>query len=260
MRTDAKTTPSSSAEETLQLHLPTSWEELTPEQLIDVCHFSSELERPADYVKTLLLLRWNRLQPTSGRGFRAKKGCTWIRQGRKFYHVNDTHLAMATATLDFLDEPPARPLRPATLRGCEAVDASLHGLLFGDYLTLEAYYQGFLQTKNPEALNRAATILYPGFSGEPLQPWENFSILLWLAGLKQLFTEQFPDLFATEATSQGGEQPDMHAVTIAQLRALTGGDVTKMQLVRDADTWDALEELNGKAAEAKEMKKIMKKK
>lgn len=259
MRTDAKTTPSSSAEESLQLHLPTSWEGLSAEQLEDVYHFSSELERSAEYVKTLLLMKWCQLSVASGKWFQAKPGCAWIRHGGKYYNVSVTQLTAATESLDFLDTPPPFPLRPAELHGHKGVNAELHGVLFGEYLALESYYQGFLQSKNPEALNRAATILYPGFEGE-LLPWERFALLLWLSGLKQLYIEKFPDLFATEPSTQSAEKPDMHAIAIAQLRALTGGDVTKMQAVRDADTWDALEELNGKAAEAREMKRIMKKK
>ena len=37
---------------------------------------------------------------------------------------------------------------------------------------------------------------------------------------------------------------------LAQIRALTGGDITKEQAVLDADTWTALAELDAKAREA----------
>lgn len=46
---------------------------------------------------------------------------------------------------------------------------------------------------------------------------------------------------------------------LAQVRALTAGDVTKEQTVLNVDTWTALDELNSKAREARELEKIYKK-
>ena len=45
----------------------------------------------------------------------------------------------------------------------------------------------------------------------------------------------------------------------AQIRALTDGDITKLQAVYDAACWDALSELDAKAREAEEYRKQMKK-
>jgi uncharacterized protein YbjQ (UPF0145 family) len=41
----------------------------------------------------------------------------------------------------------------------------------------------------------------------------------------------------------------------AEIRALTGGDITKEQAVLEMDCWRALTELNEKAREAQEFKK-----
>ena len=46
---------------------------------------------------------------------------------------------------------------------------------------------------------------------------------------------------------------------LAQVRALTAGDETKEQTVLNVDTWTALDELNAKAREARELEKIYKK-
>ncbi len=51
---------------------------------------------------------------------------------------------------------------------------------------------------------------------------------------------------------ESGEIPDMRAVMNAQIRALTGGDVTKEREVLSMDCWRALTELNEKAREQQE--------
>ena len=160
-------------------------------------------------------------------------------------------MAAAVATLDFLDEPPQNPMRPEELRGFAAVRADIQDLPFGRYLTLENCYQGFLSTRNGKALDYAAGILYPGFEGE-LEARERYMLLLWLAGLKNLLSRVFCELFRPGEGAAAYDTPTQHDIMVAQMRALTGGDVTKMQAVRDAATWDSLEELNGKAREARE--------
>lgn len=44
----------------------------------------------------------------------------------------------------------------------------------------------------------------------------------------------------------------------AQIRALTGGDITKEEIIRKADVWRALTELDAKAREAEELNKRLK--
>jgi hypothetical protein len=45
------------------------------------------------------------------------------------------------------------------------------------------------------------------------------------------------------------------AMVNAQVRALTGGDVTKTQAVYDTDMWIALAELDAKAADAERQRR-----
>lgn len=247
-----KTTPISS----LDLSLPASWQQLSDTQLSDVAQ-TMVSGRTAPYAKTLLLLRWNGLHPVSPRGFRRVPGHHWLRRGSTLYRVSIRQIAAATAVLDFLDTPPESPLRPEHLRGHAAVRADLKDTQLGEWLQVENLYQGFLQSRRPEALDRAAAVLYPGFEGQ-LSEAERFSMLLWMAGLKNLFARQFEDLYSPASPGTAAEAPSQHELMLAQLRALTGGDVTKMQLVREAATWDALDELNAKAREAREMKRKVK--
>ena len=51
----------------------------------------------------------------------------------------------------------------------------------------------------------------------------------------------------------------MEASMNAQIRALTGGDITKEETIRKANVWRALTELDAKAREAEELNKKLKK-
>lgn len=57
---------------------------------------------------------------------------------------------------------------------------------------------------------------------------------------------------------RGDEVPDLREIMNAEIRALTGGDITKLEAVLSADTLDALTELNAKAREAREIEKLNK--
>lgn len=208
MKTNPKTKPSSS----LDLTLPTSWDELTPQQLLDVCAFSVT-DRPEDYVKMLLLMKWNGLSVAQRKGFRKPmKGCEWLRKGNRFYHVRTDLLAAAATTLDFLSTPPESPIRPQELHGHVAVRADLRDTVFGIYLEIENYYQGFLSSKNPAALDRMAMHLYPGFEGSMTEA-ERFAVILWMTGVKNMFSRQFTELF--RSAGNDGENHEQHDVMLA---------------------------------------------
>lgn len=176
------------------------------------------------------------------------------------YKLSDaTALAELLPELDWMDTPPEEPIRPHALRGIEAVDAHLSGVPFSHYLQIENYYQGYLQTQEPEALEALMPLLYPGWDGKRMHEAEHVLVLWWLVGLKTAYTQLFPDLFSRTAPT-GNNQPDMRELMLAEIRALTGGDVTKNKAVLHADTMDALAELNAKAREAREMNEHLNKK
>ena len=176
------------------------------------------------------------------------------------YKLSDaTALAELLPELDWMDTPPEEPIRPHALRDIEAVDAHLSGVPFSHYLQIENYYQGYLQTQEPEALEALMPLLYPGWDGKRMHEAEHVLVLWWLVGLKTAYTQLFPDLFSRTAPT-GNNQPDMRELMLAEIRALTGGDVTKNEAVLHADTMDALAELNAKAREAREMNEHLNKK
>ncbi len=129
----------------------------------------------------------------------------------------------------------------------------LSGVPFSSYLSAENYYQGYLATQQEEAVDAIGALLYPGI-GTPLTPAERFVVILWASSLKAEYTRLFPNLFSSDPDTFA-TPPEQREVMNAQIRALTGGDVTKTADVLSADTLTALTELDAKAREAKELKK-----
>ena len=133
------------------------------------------------------------------------------------------------------------------------------GITFGDYIRLENYYQGYLMSHDDRAVDAMVAILYPGLDTSHLDPCIRYGTVLWMVSVKKLFARLFPDFLRPASPNADGTPPDMRAVMVAEIRALTGGDVTKNAAVLESDAWDALTELNEKAREAREFNEKMKK-
>lgn len=238
-----RTTPASSSAErdregrALTLRVPTSWEALTDGQLRYVASLMAD-GFATDYVKAMLLLR---AVPEHLRS-----------------QLPAEAVADCLSELDFLDQPPAAPVRPDTLQSRQGLNAYLHGVPFRTWLAIENYYQGYLQSRESEALQCLARELYPGVEAE-LSAAEGYLVLLWVVSLKAAYCELFPYLFRAQGGGNADDAPDQREVMNAQIRALTGGDVTKTQAVLEADTIDALTELDAKAREAHELAERLKK-
>lgn len=157
--------------------------------------------------------------------------------------------------LNWMDDPGEMPMRLDTLHGAEALPVRLHGVPFTNYLQCENCYQGILQSQKEEAVQHLATLLYPGLR-EKLAVWEQLLVIQWWAQLKAMFAALFPHLFKPSGATVG--TPDMMEVMNNQIRALTGGDVTKEEEILNIDTWRALTELDAKAKEADEFNQKMK--
>ena len=90
-----------------------------------------------------------------------------------------------------------------------------------------------------------------------LTPGERVGTLLWFLHVKQVMARAFPHFFK-KAVVEDGEPDPVNFIELynIQLRALTGGDVTKEDTVLRLDCWRALTELDTKAREAEELEKI----
>ena len=92
------------------------------------------------------------------------------------------------------------------------------------------------------------------------------SVFYWFASLKQYFAMLFPHFFQPMSSDNGGNLlggssnlfAQLRDSTNAQIRALTGGDVTKEEAIKKMDTHRALTELDAKAREAEEYRQQIK--
>lgn len=168
--------------------------------------------------------------------------------------VTPGQMASYVEHLNWLSSPGDIPVRLPKIGGNRAVDAQLHGVTFGDYLRIESLYQGYLQSQNADALLRLANVLYRG--RHPLASLDEADILNvfnWATQVKAMFATTFKHFFRP---TDGGDTPDMAVVMNAQIRALTGGDVAKEEQILAIDCWRALTELDAKAREAEELRKL----
>lgn len=256
MKTNGTTLPTFSDDGVLHFTLPTRWAELTQKQLRYV-FFARALygDRATEYI----LCRFLRLviirRDTTG----------WLcsvttDKGKVMFRFTADMLAGHLEQVDYLLKVSETPVRFDTIGSLHAADAMLHGVPFATWLKVENYYQGYLMSGRDEALDGIIRQLYKGDKDERncYTPAQRLMAFAWVAALKECFTRQFPDLYAP-ATGSGEDAPDVMAAMNAQIRALTGGDITKESLVLESDTWRALTELNEKAREAKELRKQLSK-
>lgn len=235
-----KMTPVTSSAERIEVkvEVPTSWQALTDGQLRYICHLLAYGQHSIDEIKSLFFIHLARLSRFP------------------LLKLSPMVIAEHLPLLDWMDTPPDAPVRLSAIDGKPALNACLEGTPFGAYLAINNYYQGFLSSRNREALDELGHLLYPGTQGESFPHDIHHMLLLWMVGLMKHYTTLFPELFRSSA--EDGSIPDLREIMNAEIRALTGGDITKQQAVLQADTIDALTELDAKAREARELNERMK--
>ena len=244
------------------ISLPTSWAELTDKQLLLVYDlFARDLS--AAEVKTLCLVKWNRLKVLASlpdKRFIVKK------KGEPEVALTSRQVQQATSVLDFLDTFAPMPVRISHIGKHKAIAADFEKVPFEQYLYVDNLFQGYLNTQQDELLVQMAQVLYANDHVKPTQA-HLVGIFYWMASLKQYFAQMFSNFYKPVPTGEGSgslgdEQADIFRKlrdnTNAQIRALTGGDITKEATIMKMDTWRALTELDAKAREAEEYRKAAK--
>lgn len=168
----------------------------------------------------------------------------------------------ATAALGYLRTFPTFPTRITKIGKARPLEADFQRIPFATFISCDNYYQGFLQTKDEERLKELTQLLYPGIKPRCLTRPILYSAFYWFASLKQYFARLFPHFLqpmsADEQNLLGYAPPigEMLRQSMnAQIRALTGGDITKEDAVLNMDTWRALTELDAKVKEVKDIKR-----
>lgn len=265
MRTLRTPQPISSADDNcLLLKAPTSWAQLSPEQwqyVLTMLTVRSALE-----VKVLMLLRFcgiGVLEPAGDGIFK----CYHIVDGnKKVIYLEGEIVQQLIHTFDFIDGYEDYTVRLNAVGDLKPVDELLHGVTFIDYLVLDKLYNGFLRNRNNTALlERMGQIMFLNEKGESndsvhFEEWQRLHVFLWFSYIKMVFAKHFPDFLqpASGVPKVATEQSVLSDMNI-QIRALTGGDVTKEEQIERLDCWRALTELDAKAREAAETRKLMKK-
>lgn len=238
----------------INFDLPKGWDELSQNELCMVMRCKARQEEPHQ-------AKFAVLQHLTGLEVLRRELTNWVctvpigEKKPKRFLLDPELLPGLLEGLNWMDDPGDVPVRLDTLHGAEALPVRLHGVPFTNYLQCENCYQGILQSQKQEAVQHLATLLYPGLQ-KTLAVWEQLLVIQWWAQLKAMFAALFPHLFKPSGATVG--TPDMMEVMNNQIRALTGGDVTKEEEILKIDTWRALTELDAKAKEADEFNQKMK--
>lgn len=233
----------------LDLIIPTCWQELTPKQLRYVYYLISEGYSP-EVLKTHCLFRWSGMEVIApeGDGFS-------VRYQYNRYHLTALQVTELLSRLDWLEQIPLVPLRLHRIHGKMAAPSDLQGVPFEQYIYCDNLYQGYLHTKNTDLLQEMAAVLYDS-PNIKLLPEERISIFYWFASVKALFARKFTHFFMSAPMSKSLDLERQITETMnAQIRALTKGDITKENTVLKMDVWRALTELDAQAADREELKK-----
>lgn len=241
----------------LNLRIPTCWQELTQKQLRYLL-FLVSAGYNEDQIKTHALFRLAQVDTVVDR-----PGMYLVPIENSEYHLTAEQIAEVLPKLDWVCKLPSFPVRLNEVQGKRAqYSAALDALSFDNYQILENLYQGFIHTKQKQLLISMANILYGDVT--KLDSTEEVNIYWWWGSFKLYLSMRFPHLFKSSPVEHQEEDLSMVRLNLqnmmdTQLRALTGGDITKNATVLAMDVMSALTELNAKAEDAEEIAKLTKK-
>ena len=253
MKTEKKTPPIS-----FNVALPTAWEELTQEQLRAVFRLMAYGESgPALMAQAFLI--FSGLKPEGEDIYRNRAGF--------LMKIGVRQITAAALHLEYLAAPPTAAVRLDRAEDgtpCKT-GAYFEDATFGEFLHADGLFSIYLQSPsgNEALMADIAETLYPGITAKAAaSPTMNANIIIWLTGLKKQLAGMYPYLFAAPAAGyeETPEEADARhrRATLSMIRALTGGDITKENDILHTAAHSALNELNEKAREAKELEAMKK--
>ena len=256
-RTKKKTLPSSLCKH-VSFRVPTSWGELTQEQLRYVMKLLLIYGEQADGMNIAKL--WA-LSKFCGFDVVYKTDGGWLcelHSTRQTFLLNPELLPSMIAHLSWLDHPEEMTVRLEQVGEYKAVDMLFRDLSFGDYLKLENFYQAYLTTHDEAKLQLMFRVLYsvPDDATVDIRPYVLLSVFFWYQATKYTYSKVFSHfLKPVSEGQQTGTQESQREMMDAQIRLLTKGDVTKKEAVFNVPAWDALTELDALARDSEEFKR-----
>lgn len=239
--------------QTVNISIPKNWQELPDKELRYVFHLFN-CKGNLDGAKAKCLLRWAKMHVVG------KYGASYLMKYKgKVFTISAQQIAEVSQNMNWLCDFPQYPVRLSRIGRHRAVRADLQNVSFEDFLILDNLYQGFLQTQKTVLLKEIALILYKADSIK-LSPAEETSIFYWFTSAKRYLAGIFTHFFtnASQDTNVGLTYVQLQANMNTQIRALTGGDITKEKDVLSMDCWRALTELDAKAKDYEELQKYYK--
>lgn len=239
----------------LSIKVPEAWQSLDNDQLRFVFHLLSR-EYSLPQIKSLCLLKWAKIHVLY------REGAVFIvKHNGKRYPLTALQVTEASEALKWLGDVPGYPVRLSRIGFHRPVRADFQDVTFGDFLALDNLYQGYLQTRRTDLLAEMAKIMYQS-NHIRLNTEEQISIFYWFTSVKQMFARMFRHFLKPVSTDES--MPNLPSLQQlqesmnAQIRALTGGDITKEREVLKMDCWRALTELDAKAKDYEDMRKTAK--
>ena len=257
-RTDKKTRPSSLCSR-VSLSVPTSWEELSQEQLRRAFRMLWLFGEEEDWQNSVRLSAFLyfchiEVEHVTDQGWLCRKT-----DAEESFILDPALLPSLLQPLDFLLHTEQLRQLLAQVGKYQAVDFELRELMFGLYLQVENLYQAFLTTRDYRHLLSMAKVLYgvpDGDESPELRDEVLMGVFLWVGAVKGLLGEWFPHFLKPATEHAEVTQRSQYESTQAQIRLLTKGDVTKQDyILNHTDTWTALAELDALAQEAEEIKR-----
>ncbi|HAT62259.1 MAG TPA: hypothetical protein DCS83_06890 [Prevotella sp.] len=182
-----------------------------------------------------------------------------IKGRRKFFNLKAWQVQSLINQYDYIDSYDGlEGARLDCVDGRHAVNALLTDVTFIDYLHAEELYQGYMISQDEECIEKLAAILYRNKKHIKkrlkLQLPEKLGTVLWFSWVKSEFSHYFPHFFKP-ISGEDLEEFDMREAINSQIRALSGGDVTKIDYVYHISCWRALTELDAKAREVEDFER-----
>lgn len=239
----------------LNLTVPKSWQSLSDRQLRFVFRLL-RTEHTLPQVMALCLLKWAKVQIIH------REGAVFIVKHKgKRYPVSALQVTEASHALKWLGDIPGFPVRLSRIGFHRPVRADFQDVSFEDFITLDNLYQGYLSTQRADLLHEMAKIMYQS-KRVRLNAEEEICIFYWFTAVKQMFARMFTHFLRPVSTDESMPKlPSLQQLQEsmnAQIRALTGGDITKEREVLKMDCWRALTELEAKAKDYEDIKKTTK--
>lgn len=252
---------------TINLTCPRSWHELTQAQLRYVFYLLATFA-DLTVVKTYMLIRFTGIRVLRRNRFGWQ--CSIMPDGKRravVFYLHAWQIHSFIRQLDWVDSYETMDNRLDVVQGLHAVDPLLQfnpdtgrHVPFDDYLCMEAQYQHFHDSRDEAHIDRLASLLYrrPDYSRVAelsLTPAERLATIAWFAHIKLVLATAFPNFFRKARAGDDTSDTSVIESYNVQLRALTDGDVTKEQAVKQLDCWRALTELDAKAREAEDFRR-----